>query len=300
MSRECFLCGEEITGKISKEHIFSNSFLSLLNLKTQSFTFRKSTEKIEYSRLKVPSHSTCNNEFGSRFEEYILKLISSFNSNYDTLRKLHVEREDSIVASIKETLTQWLAKIYIGFVYWEAHYNRHSDPDYQCWLLDQVGDPLVNQLQRCFKNEWYFNVPSSLYYFRIPEQSPEGFEFDFATGLPLGLIYLKFNEHLLVACIADGYLVEEYFTENQYNASEKVIMNCSSEDPAAYLHPVSHIWSVRENLPIKPKIEYIDTNVVDKSRENPEPRPSLDIDLVNKRAKEIQIEHASKFKPRNA
>ncbi len=56
----CFFCGKEILGKISREHIFGDSFLGYLDLKLDEL---KSSQPhpTSYSKLKVPSHVTCNN-----------------------------------------------------------------------------------------------------------------------------------------------------------------------------------------------------------------------------------------------
>jgi hypothetical protein len=70
----------------------------------------------------------------------------------------------------------------------------------------------------------------------------------------------------------------------------------SDHDPVAYLHPVSHIWAVREWLPIQPRLEFEDGGIRDRSREGYAFRPRIDSDAVNTRAAEIFQEHAAKWK----
>lgn len=295
MNRECFLCGEDIEDKNSKEHIFGDSFLAWMNLKDKKFKYNNATSEKEYTRLKVNSHIKCNNEFGSRFEEYILKILKNLSSNQDVLSKLHIRSNDPVISSIKEVLSQWMFKVYIGLVYWEKNLRSHPSVDYQSTLVDQINDPVVKQLQKCFKNEYKFNVPSSLYYFNIPGSVPSGLEFDFATGLPFGLIYVKFNEHLLVASIADSYLVEEWFTDYQYRNTQSRINSWSASNPIAYLYAVSHIWAVRENLPIQPSLAYSENAVTDYSRMLALKKPEINAVLVEQRAIEIYNGHTLKY-----
>lgn len=291
MNKICFLCGEEIIGKSTREHIIGDSFLKKLNLKNKKYTFNRARSQREYSRLKLPAHGKpCNNELGSRFEEYIISLLETFDDNFDLLRNLHNPKGDATLLAVKEALTQWLAKIYVGLVYWESEFGGHKDKSYQNQLSSQLNLSLLSQLQTCFRNEWTFNVPSSLYYFRTPPMDSGRMDFDFATGLPLGLIYLKFHNHLLVACIADGYLTEEWFTNHQYLEAQRVL-DIHPKDCLSYLHPMAHIWSVRENLPVAPKLTYTEEGIVDSSREGFLDKPPICEKSVNKRAAEIYDEH---------
>lgn len=299
MSKICFLCGNEIEGKVTKEHIFGDKFLSTWNLKNEKYKYNKSSQQREYSRLKVPAHGDCNNEFGSRFETYILRILSSFSDNRDVLEVLHYKRDDQVVNAIKEAICQWLTKIYVGLIFWEASYPKHENPTYQKEIYKNLEPSLVQQLQKCFREENYFNVPTSLYYFRLYGDIPTGFEFDFSTGLPYGSIYVKLGHHLLVACIADGLLVEEWFTNEQYKVTVEHLQHCKS-DPAAHLAAVSHIWSVRENLPVEPNICYRSDSVVDRSRLGLSLKPEINAEVVNVRAHEIYLELCERYRDSNA
>lgn len=291
MSKLCFLCGEKILEKSTKEHIIGDSFLARFNLKNQTHTFNHGGSVREYSRLKLPAHRKCNGEMGSRFEQQIISLLEAFDDNIDVLGMLHKAKGDETVLAVKRSLVQWLAKIYIGLVYWESEFFGHNNASYQDQLKSQLNYSLLSQLQECFKNEWAFTLPSSLYYFRIQSNNDQ-LDFDFATGLPLGLIYLKFRNHLLIGCISDGYLTEEWFTDHQYIETQK-FLDDNPKDCLVYLHAVAHVWSVRENLPIAPKIDYTADGVADSSRAGLSGKPPISEKIVSKRAAEILEEHRS-------
>lgn len=299
MTKICFLCGSEIEGKVTKEHIIGDKFLSIWNLKNEKYRYNKSSQEREYSRLKVPAHGDCNSGFGSRFETYILKIISTLDENSEVLEKLHYYKGDAVVDAVKEAICQWLAKIYVGLIFWEASYPKHENSLYQREIYEDLDPSLVRHLQKCFREENYYNVPTSLYYFKLYGDFPKGFEFDFSTGLPYGSIYIKIGQHLFVACIADGLLVEEWFTNEQYVSTVEHLKHCYS-DPAAHLAPVSQIWSVRENLPVQPNIEYHSDSVADKSRLDCPLKPEINSKTVNVRAQEIYWELCERYRDCNS
>ncbi|SIQ56861.1 hypothetical protein SAMN05421840_102164 [Shewanella morhuae] len=291
----CFLCGKEIEGKKSREHILGDSFLQLLDIKIERFKFNSSSEDKEYSRLKVPSHPKCNNGFGSRFESDIINLISSFDEKREFLNSLHLNDVRGEVDRLRGALTKWLAKLYLGFVYWEVGLPRHPNVEFQTQLSELLTDPILDLLQRVLNKETPLFVPSSLFYFKIPEYDDVELRFDFATGLPLGLFFIKFQGHLLVVALGDGNLVSEYFTNEQYLYSQYIIDEHKDNDPLAYLHPVSHIWAVRELLPVQPKLKFFNGYISNESRVKHRNRPDINGKAVNSRATEIFTEHASRF-----
>jgi hypothetical protein len=288
----CFLCGKEIVGKKSREHILGDSFLKLLNIKIERFKFNSASEEKEYSRLKVPSHPECNNEFGSRFESDIINLISSFSENRELLSTLHLNYVSDEVNVIRGNLTKWLAKLYLGFVYWEVGLPRHPNTVVQSELSELLTDPILGLLQNVLSQETPLFVPSSLFYFKVPDD--DELRFDFATGLPLGLFFIKFQGHLLVVALGDGNLVSEYFTNEQYLYSQQIIDEHKDIDSLAYIHPISHIWAVRELLPVQPKLKFYNGFILDESRIEHFNRPEIDGEAVNYRATEIFNEHASR------
>jgi hypothetical protein len=196
----CFLCGSEIKEKITKEHIFGDTFLEKHGLKLHKMKYGSNRE-VEYSRLKVPAHGKCNSENGSRFEKYVLSLLDHMHLNLDVMRELHAPAHSKVAACVKEALCQWMAKIYLGLTFWEIGRDNHPDKEYQKLLEEVLNTPLIGYLQRCFANDYAFNCPSSLYYFSVPDGG-EGLAFDFATRHDVGGAYVKIGEHLLVTASA--------------------------------------------------------------------------------------------------
>jgi len=92
---QCFFCGNVISGKVSREHIFGNSFLGYLDLKQDKL---KSSQPhpTSYSKLKVSSHRDCNNREGSWFEAYVLSIIQTMDGNPEHLKDVHTSTGDFI------------------------------------------------------------------------------------------------------------------------------------------------------------------------------------------------------------
>ncbi len=290
----CFLCGKDIEGKITKEHIFGDAFLGEYNLKEKKMNYGGKAE-IEYSRLKVPAHHSCNSETGSRFEEYILSIIKNISLNLDVMRELHTPQHSKTAACVKEVLCQWLVKIYLGLSYWELSRINHPNKEYQHLLNEVIQTPLTGYLQTCFSNEYTFNCPSSLYYFSVPYDSDHDINFDFATRHDVGGAYIKFGPHLLVATLADARLVEHWFNDSLYESVQTLITNETESDAAAYLLAVGHVWAVREYLPIEPKLEFTENSIIDTSRDGYDLAPEIDGKAVNRRAIELRNEMVERF-----
>jgi hypothetical protein len=210
--RICFLCGGPIkTGtKATEEHIFSDSFLAEYDLKRERLMFG-APNGIEYSRIKVPTHGDCNSGKGSDFEGYLLRIVRSMDTNKQVLVTLHLTPQSDVASAAKEALCQWLAKLHFGLIYWETGLKRHPNLDYQASLRQYLEKPVIGCLQRCFREWHYFNCPSSLYYFSVPNPLEKYFRFNFATHPEISGTFIKFGSHLLVAMIGDGKLTEEWF-----------------------------------------------------------------------------------------
>lgn len=82
MRQTCFFCSQPIIDKKSEEHILPDSLLKKLGLKQKSISGKG---KFLQSRLKVPAHSKCNNEFGSRYEKNILSILNAPDKLYDDI-----------------------------------------------------------------------------------------------------------------------------------------------------------------------------------------------------------------------
>lgn len=290
----CFFCGKEIDGKIHREHIFGDSFLEYLDLKEQEITSSLPRPTV-YSKVKVPSHGPCNNQWGSQFEQYILCLIRTMDSNLDHLSGLHTATGEPVNEAIRQAFAQWLAKLYFGLIYWEAGLKTHANHKYQRWLRGLLGAPEFAYLRACFTKQLAFKIPSSLFHFRVPDPPVPAFRFDFGNGLPLGLFYIRFRNHLLVTALGDANLVRDWFTDQTASSMQQQLYEQSSSDPVAYLHPVSQIWAVRECLPIQPRLEFDSSGIRDLSREGYHEQPPIDGEAVNTRAAELFQQLASKW-----
>lgn len=297
--RACFFCGEVISEKISREHIFGDSFLAYIGIKEEQLASLQ-PHPTSYSKVKVPSHNTCNNRAGSEFEGCVLSLVKTMDSNVDHLVAVHTATGDPLNEAVRHVFTQWLAKLYFGLLYWESGLKRHADPSHQQWLSSLLDGPEFAYLRRCFTERLEFRLPSSLFHFRVPDPPELAFRFDFGSGLPHGLFYIRFRNHLLVTALGDGNLVRDWFTEGHAKVMQDSIDERSGHDPVAYLHPVSHIWAVREWLPIQPRLEFEDWGIRDRSREGHSDCLPIDAEAVNRRAAAIFEEHASKWKRTSA
>lgn len=295
MERHCFLCGLPIEGKTTREHIFADSFLAEFNLKRERLRFG-APKPIEYSRIRVPAHKHCNNELGSKFENYVMQIIRTMDNNLDVMGELHLAHNSVVAGRIKEAICQWLTKLHLGLIFWEVGLKHHPNPEYQVSLKDYLETPIVTCLQRCFREWHYFNCPSSLYHFFVPPTKTPTPTFDFASSHEISGTFIKFGAHVLVTTIGDGKLVEEWFGERQYRIVQQRILDNSEKNPFAYLDAVANIWAVREYLPVQPQLEFTPDRIVDRSREGFEQKPSIDSEGVNNRANELFDELAQRFK----
>lgn len=295
MERHCFLCGKVIKGKTTREHIFADSFLTEYDLKRELLNFG-APKPIEYSRLKIPVHPTCNSEMGSNFENYLLKITRSIDTNLEIMKKLHVVNHSVIAGKVKEVLCQWLTKLHLGLIYWELGLQNHPRPTHQASLRHYLETPVLKCLQRCISEWHHFNCPSSLYYFSVPLSPEPALRFDFASNHEIFGTFIRFGPHLLVSTIGDGMLVEEWFGDEQYNIIQRYITEESHKNPLAYLTAVAHIWAVRELLPVQPQLEFTPQSIIDRSREGLEQKPEIDSDGIYVRADEIFEELAQRFR----
>lgn len=295
--KSCFLCGWEIDKKRSREHIFGDAFLERFLLKEKKINFANN-RTAEYSRIRVSAHPECNSGVGSRFEEAILDVIDNIEHNLDVMSELHSSDPDSVVVAIRERLSMWLCKLYHGLSYWELYRENHPDREYQALVGKALETDLFRYMQRCFSNEYAFYCPSSLYYFNIPDADGSSVEFDFATRHEVGGAYIKFGNHLLVVVLGDGYLTQHYLNSSIYDTLQRHIANTSAKDPLAYLLAVSHVWAVRENLPIEPELVFEDDCIKDVTRLGRAVAPEISDPGIQQSVAEIYGALSERFRPK--
>ena len=114
--KTCFFCSNPIEEKKSLEHIIADGLLGKLGLKEKTI---EGQGKFQYSRIKVPAHSTCNTTFGSRYENEIQTLLD----NPDDLYRVLIQEENLVSQTYQPSndpislITTWLSKVYYGLFY---------------------------------------------------------------------------------------------------------------------------------------------------------------------------------------
>ena len=292
--KECFLCGREIEGKSTKEHIFANSFLREHDLKRERLRFG-APDPTEYSRIKVAVHEKCNSAMGSQFESDLLGIIRSMDKNANVTRQLHLPSGSESVRAVKRILCQWLAKLHIGLIYWEVNLLRHPNPGHQESLRQYLRSPVVRYLQQSVQESYSFKCPSSLYHFTVPRSGDAALRFDFASHHGISGSFIKFGDHLLVVTIGDGYLVEDWFGDHQWKIIQDHVTTNSENEPLSYLAAVAEIWAVRELLPVRPKLKFTPEGILDRSRDGFAQKPPIDEQQVGIQARKIEQALGERF-----
>lgn len=162
MRNICFFCSEPILGKKTQEHIIPDSLLGKLCIKEETITGK---EVFQYSRVKVPAHKVCNNEFGSLYEDRILKLLDKPEKLFAALKAEEtgirlIYGPDESVTSL---FTTWLSKIYYGLFY--NDYLKIEDNEYKEIAKKIIDTNNFRMIQDAYKDGVGFCLPSSLYVF---------------------------------------------------------------------------------------------------------------------------------------
>jgi len=163
LRRVCFFCNQEIEEKKTLEHIIPNSLLGKLGIKEEAVTGRKKTQ---YSRIKVPAHSSCNSEFGSEYENRVLNLLEDLDALYETIKQeeLGLPMMYGPSLSVSEIITTWLSKIYYGLFYYDLISTQDEEWRDVCSFI--ISGQNFNYVQTSYKNGHGFQLPSSLYVFK--------------------------------------------------------------------------------------------------------------------------------------
>lgn len=292
----CFLCGQPISGKADKEHILSDGFLAAMKLKEETLNISM-RNKAQYSRLKVKAHPECNSTFGSRFEDYILKITTSFSENTSYLKQIHLAKQGDDLFHWKEVLSLWLVKLYLGFSWWECSLVNHPDKNYKTELEKALRSNLLPHFQKCFRDELWFNLPSSLFYYEVAE-CEDFAAFDFSSRHEVEGVFIKFRSHLLVLLIGDANLTHEYFNHH-WERRQKILHDTVNSHPLNFLDAVAELWAVRKCLPLEPKLTITADNVVDESRLGYREKPEINGDHINEYREQFLKELEVRYKKDN-
>jgi hypothetical protein len=200
----CFFCGEVIEGKKTREHIISDALLGKLGIKESVLT---GVGSFQYSRIKVPAHSSCNSEFGSMYENHILEMLDDPDQLFDALRNeegslLEEYSADANPSSFR--IATWLSKVYYGLYYNDF---LKVDGEMSEAYADIVASKNFSIVQQSYKDGVGFCLPSSFFVFRSKSDS----YFDLQTTMyPYRSIMLKIHGLTFILCIEDGFLTSRY------------------------------------------------------------------------------------------
>ena len=241
------------------EHIIPNSLLGKLGIKEETISGQRKTQ---YSRVKVPAHSKCNSEFGSEYENSVLKLLEDVDALYESIK----EEEASIPMmympheSPTAMITTWLSKIYYGLFYYDL--LSTNDDDWRNICSSVIGGLNFNYVRSSYKNGHGFQLPSSLYVFKT-----QNTDTDLVTIVHPSSILLKVNSLTLILCICDGYLTKNYLNGDMLEKLREYIAVEERKNIEAPVHKLafSEILALRSCIPKTPKFISSDTQITNMS-----------------------------------
>ena len=285
LSRKCFFCSEVIEGKKSMEHVVPNTLLGRLGIKEETVTGERETQ---YSRIKVPSHTSCNNEFGSLYEDRILELLEDTDTLYERLR----EEENSLPMmyqadeSITAVITTWLSKIFYGLFY--DDYLKTKDESWKAICSSLLESDNFNFVRNSYANGHGFQLPSSLYMFKTNNKQT-----DLVTIVEPSSILLKVNSITLILCVCDGYLTKNYLLGD----SLEILRDHVSKEDINNIEFPSHklafaeILALRTCIPKTPKFVYSENQIINMSLStmaaNPDELYKIDTECLNEARAEV-------------
>lgn len=243
----CFFCDKEIESKKTLEHIIPNSLLGRLGIKEQTIIGKEETQ---YSRIKVPAHSSCNSEFGSNYENKVLNLLDDLDSLYETIKSeeaglpMMYGPDDSATAII----TTWLSKIYYGLFYYDLISTQ--DEGWRETCLSVVMGENFEYVRTSYTHGHGFQLPSSLYVFKTNNAKT-----DLVTFVDPSSIMLKIGSLTLVLCICDGYLTKNYLNGEVLERLRDFVRQADERDIEFPSHKLAlgEIVALRSCIPKTPK-----------------------------------------------
>ncbi len=250
LKQRCFFCSERITSKRDRtlEHIIPNSLLKQLSLKDKILEGPLHTQ---YSRIKVPAHRVCNNNFGSRYESKALQLLENpavlaaqIMDKADTLPFFNGPSLDNV-----DVFSIWLTKIYFGLFYHDYLKTKEEDWKHKCETV------ISQDLFRLTQQSYYFNnaflVPSSLFVFKSATDN-----FDLRTQLAPNMICIKIKAYTFILCVGDGGLVKYYLDSKRLTAFKAQLdfIEENNENMEARRHIFAYIetLAIYNSLPKNP------------------------------------------------
>lgn len=260
LKRACFFCAQPLNGKKSLEHIIPDSLLGRLGLKEQ---YLGGLADIQYSRIKVPAHPKCNNEFGSAYEHRVLKLLGDTSRLFSDL----IDDDQGVMIEYSQNqsptmiVSTWLAKVYYGLFYnnllkAEEHQDRTG-------YAQIVGSPNFETVQNAYRNGTGFCLPSSLYVL----ESRNTF-FDLRTMIFPRSILVKVDRLTMILCLEDGFLTKHYLGGDLLAELRTKLGKHEANHPDFPIHlfAFAEIQALRSCIPKSPSFLYTDEQVWNTSK----------------------------------
>ncbi|WP_167730320.1 HNH endonuclease [Terasakiella sp. SH-1] len=293
LSRTCFFCNQEINEKKSLEHIIPNSLLGQMKIKEETLNGVYSSQ---YSKIKVPAHTKCNNEFGSRYEDHILKLLNDPEGLFNDLNKtdmvghaIFTPTDDSF-----GLISTWLGKIFYGLFY--NDYLKTNDQDWKEVCYEVISSVNFKIIQNAYEKEYGFSLPSSLYVFQT-----ESDDFDLLTRLHPYTLLLKIKNLVFIICLEDGFLTKSYMGDEGVESLRDTLKKLAIEHPKAPVHHVAlcEIMALRLSIPKTPKFVSSNNQIMNMSFmtavANSDKKYALDQKLYHENRKYVLSEHGIRF-----
>ncbi|MBU1617944.1 MAG: HNH endonuclease [Gammaproteobacteria bacterium] len=274
LRRVCFFCNKVIEEKKTLEHIIPNSLLGKLTIKEETITGRKKTQ---YSRIKVPAHSSCNSEFGSEYESRVLALLEDVESLYEAIKseELGLPLMYGPDQSVSSIITTWLSKIYYGLFYYDLISTQ--DQEWKDICLSIVKGRNFEFVRTSYKNGYGFQLPSSLYVFKTKNTNT-----DLVTLVEPSSILLKIGTLTFILCICDGYLTKNYLNGESLERLRECVRHEDESNVEFPSHKLAlgEIAALRSCIPKTPKFISSDNQIINMSLStmvaNPEEYYSID------------------------
>ena len=285
MRRTCFFCSEIIEDKKTQEHIIPDSLLGKLGIKEETVTGKG---VFQYSRLKVPAHKNCNSNFGSEYENEILKLLDEPEELFNTLK--NEEYGTSIIYSPDNSATSlistWLSKIYYGLFY--NDYLKINDLENKETAEKIINTDNFRMIQNAYKDGVGFCLPSSLYVF----ESEKDF-FDLKTFVYPKIIMIKIKKLVFILTIEDGFLMKNYLNGELISDFRESLLSeeQKNDEFPLHLYALAEIMALRMSISKTPSFVYSQKEIMNMSLstmvKNPEEYYKVDEELIAETRNEI-------------
>ncbi|MBN4057734.1 hypothetical protein JYT73_02655 [Pseudoalteromonas haloplanktis] len=255
----CFFCDEVIEGRKTLEHIIPNSLLGRLGIKEQTVTGQKDTQ---YSRVKVPAHSSCNSDFGSNYESRVLKLLDDPDSLYEAIKSEEAGMPMMYGPDESKTamITTWMSKIYYGLFYYDLISTQ--DESWRKICSSVVMGKNFEYVRASYNHGHGFQLPSSLYVFKTNNSNT-----DLVTLVDPSSILLKIGSLTLVLCICDGFLTKNYLNGEVLERLRNWVRQEDERDIEFPSHKLAlgEIVALRSCIPKAPSFISSDNQIINMS-----------------------------------